>query len=142
LSTISPELPAAWRNRSHFNFHHYRHRPPEIEVETISLDDFLTWGGTPPSLVKLNVEGAELRNLQGAAGILRNHRPILFYESFNHRVQILALLKVYRYLVFESDRHQVIEPATTSFIAVPNECAPAVTSALAALGYPISSPCG
>ncbi len=66
------------------------------------------------------------------------HWPILFYESFNHRAEILSLLKDYGYLVFESDRHQAIVPETTNF-ALPNDCAPAMTSALATLGYPISS---
>jgi FkbM family methyltransferase len=122
-----------------FNFHHYGHRAPEIEVEAVSLDDFLAGGTTPPSLVKIDVEGAELRALQGGAGVLRDHRPILFYESFNHRAEILALLKGYGYLVFESDRCQAIEPETTNFIALSPDCPVAVTSVLAALGYPIPS---
>lgn len=125
-----------------FNFHHYGHHAPEIEVETISLDDFLARGGTPPSLIKIDVEGAELRILQGGAGVLRDRRPILFYESFNHRAEMLALLQGYGYLVFESDRYRVIAPETTNFIALPNDCAPAVTSALATLGYPVSLPRG
>lgn len=122
-----------------FNFYHYGHRAPEIEVETISLDDFLVRGGAPPSLIKIDVEGAELRILEGAAGLVRDHWPILFYESFNHRVEILALLKDYGYFVFESDRYRAIAPETTNFVALPNDCAPAVISALTALGYPIPS---
>jgi hypothetical protein len=83
-----------------------------------------------------------LRILQGSAALLSKHWPILFYESFIHRAEILALLKGYGYLVFESDRYQPIVPETTNFITLPPEGAPAVTSALAALGYPIPSPCG
>ena len=105
----------------------------------VSLDDFLVRGTTPPSLVKIDVEGAELRILQGGAGMLRNHRPILFYESFSHRAEILALRKDYGYLVLESDRYQAIVPETTNFIALPPDCVPPVTSVLAALGYPIPS---
>jgi FkbM family methyltransferase len=122
-----------------FNFHHYGHHAPEIEVETVSLDDFLARGRTAPSLIKIDVEGAELRILQGGAGVLRDHQPILFYESFNHRTETVALLEGYGYLVFESDCRRAIVPETTNFIALPNNCAPAVTSALATLGYPISS---
>ena len=125
-----------------FNFHHYGHHAPQIEVETVSLDDFLARNETPPSLVKIDVEGAELRILRGAAGMLREHRPILFYESFNHRAEILALLKDYDYLVFESDRSRAIVPETTNFIALPDNCAPALISALRTLGYPIPSPRG
>src|SRR4030095_6329213 len=81
----------------------------------------------PPSLIKIDVDGGELPILQGGAGVLRDHRPILCYESFNHRAEILALLKGYGYLVFESDRYQAIVPETINFIALPLDRAPAVT---------------
>ena len=71
-----------------------------------------------------------------------DHRSILFYESFNHRAEILTLLKDRGYLVFESDRHRAIVPETTNFIALPNDSALPVISAMAALGYPIFSPRG
>ncbi|MEO7166294.1 MAG: FkbM family methyltransferase [Spartobacteria bacterium] len=125
-----------------FNLHHYRHRAPEIEVETISLDDFLARGHAPPAVVKIDAEGAELRILHGAAGALQAHRPILFYESFTHRAEILALLKDYGYLVFDSDCHRAIVPETTNFVALPPACPPAVISSLTALGYPTSQPRG
>jgi hypothetical protein len=87
------------------------------------------------SLMKIDMEGTELRILEGAA----DHRPILFYESFHYHAEIPALFQAYGYLVFESDRHQAIVPETSSFISLPNDCTPAVTSALAPLGYPIPS---
>jgi hypothetical protein len=84
--------------------------------------------------METDMEGTELRILQGAA----DHRPILFYESFNYHAEIPALFQDYGYLVFESYRHQAVMPGTSSF-PLPNDCTPAVTSALAALGYPIPS---
>jgi hypothetical protein len=87
------------------------------------------------SLMKIDMEGTELRILQGAA----DHRSYLFYESCNYRAEISALFQDYGYLVFESDRHQAIVPETSSFISLPNDCTPAVTSTLAPLGYPIPS---
>lgn len=83
-----------------------------------------------------------MRILQGSAALLSEHRPILCYESFNHRAEILVLLRNYAYLVFESDRYRTIVPETTNYVALPPAWAPPVTSALAALGYPIASPCG
>jgi hypothetical protein len=87
------------------------------------------------SLMKTDMEGTELRILRGAV----DHRPILFYESFNYHAEIPALFQDYGYLVFESDRHQALVPETSSFIPLPNDYTPAVTSALAAVGYPIPS---
>lgn len=50
-----------------------------IEVETIALDDF---GKThpAPSLIKIDVEGAEVFALQGMPTLLRTAKPILFIE--------------------------------------------------------------
>ena len=87
------------------------------------------------SLMKTDMEGTELRILQGAA----DHRPILFYESFNYHAEIPALFQDYGYLVFESYRHQAVVPEPSSFIPLPSDCTPAVASALAALGNPIPS---
>ena len=82
--------------------------------------------------MKIDMEGTKLRILQGAA----DHRPILFYESCNYHAEIPALFQDYGYLVFESDRHQAVVPKTSSFVPLPNDCTPAVISAL---GYPIPS---
>jgi hypothetical protein len=86
--------------------------------------------------------GRRVEDFAGRDRVLRNHRPILFYESFNHRAEILALLKDSDYLVFEYDRHQAIVPEVTNFIVLPNDLAPSVIFALAALGDPIPSPRG
>jgi len=64
------------------------------------------------------------------------HQQILFYESFNYHAEIPALFQDYDYLVFESDRRQAIAAEASSFIPLPNDCTPAVRSAL---GYPTPS---
>jgi FkbM family methyltransferase len=49
------------------------------DVEFTTLDD--AWGGgTPPAVVKIDVEGAEAEVIRGAAGLLRAARPVLFLE--------------------------------------------------------------
>lgn len=59
---------------------------------SISLDAF-AYGGVPPTLLKIDVEGAELRVLAGAQRILREARPVvvceLHSESFDDARKLL-----------------------------------------------------
>lgn len=50
-----------------------------IEVELKRLDDVID-PELPVGLVKVDVEGAEVKVLQGAAGLLRRHRPTVVFE--------------------------------------------------------------
>ena len=81
---------------------------------------------------EIDMEGTGLQISQGAA----DRRLILFYESFNYHAEIPALFQDCGYLVFKSDRHQAVVPKTSSFVPLPNDCTPTVTSAL---GFPIPS---
>jgi len=51
----------------------------QIEVKTERLDDVLA-DGPAPTLVKIDVEGAELSVMQGAIETLRRHRPFVLFE--------------------------------------------------------------
>ena len=48
-----------------------------LVVSTARLDDLIT---QPPQFLKIDVEGAELAVLAGAAGLLREHHPVLLVE--------------------------------------------------------------
>ena len=50
----------------------------ELEVDAVSLDSY--FAGARLDFVKVDVEGAEARVLQGARGLLRDSRPILAVE--------------------------------------------------------------
>jgi len=50
----------------------------EIEVETISLDEFVKQGNSPPDLIKMDIEGAEFDALSGAKEILKTKKSIIF----------------------------------------------------------------
>jgi FkbM family methyltransferase len=53
----------------------------KIQVRTVALDTWLDAGKMkPPSVVKIDVEGAELLVLRGALNLLTAHRPELFME--------------------------------------------------------------
>jgi FkbM family methyltransferase len=55
-----------------------------IEVETVALDDLEL---PPPDCVKLNIEGAELRALKGAARIIDDAQPTLLLATHGHEVR-------------------------------------------------------
>jgi FkbM family methyltransferase len=61
---------------------------------TVALDCFLKKEGLrPPDLIKLDVEGAELAALQGAAAILADFRPLLLVEMEEKNLQAAGASK-------------------------------------------------
>ena len=57
-----------------------------IEVDTVRLDDFVRERGIAPSAVKIDVEGAERRVLDGARETLARHGPVLFLSTHGAEV--------------------------------------------------------
>lgn len=55
-------------------------QPSWVPICALRLDEFVRSGGAPPSVMKIDVEGAELWALQGAAETLRTARPWIFLE--------------------------------------------------------------
>jgi FkbM family methyltransferase len=121
-----------------FNALHYGRRSRLVEVDTISLDEFLRTGHHPPAIIKIDVEGAELRVLKGAATLIGEHQPVLFLEMFSRRNEILSYLKEFGYSVYDSDRREDISNDTTNIVAVVPEAWSSALAALSQLGYPIS----
>lgn len=72
-----------------------------IKVETLALDAFAK-SHPAPSLVKIDVEGAELLVLQGMQQLLRTQQPILFIELHGYQAgqECWALLRQAGYQLY------------------------------------------
>jgi FkbM family methyltransferase len=57
----------------------------KIRVRTVALNDFLSQA-KPPSVIKCDVEGAEMAVLEGARGVLKRHRPIVVCEAHSEEL--------------------------------------------------------
>ena len=81
-----------------------------VKVPTVRLDDAVAAGLLPPpTVVKLDVEGAEMLVLEGAAETLRAHRPTICFECdlnaerFGHTPgSFMGRLRALGYTRFES----------------------------------------
>lgn len=86
-SALVPEKQAAYQSFS------------QIHVRTMRGDTILSrLDYPPPSIIKIDVEGAEFDILKGCEGLLSTHKPILFLEIHN----ITLMLYVQEFL-FELD---------------------------------------
>lgn len=121
-----------------FNTRHYHSVPRGVEVETVSLDHLIAQDWAPPLLIKIDVEGAELRVLRGGQRLFAERRPILLLEIFGDRPRTLALLDEFGYDCFDSDRRGCVTNETVNVLALPRDLDRRVSDALSALGYPIA----
>jgi FkbM family methyltransferase len=83
----------------------------KIPVQTLTLDSFCSEVGLRPNLVKIDVEGAELFVLRGAAKLLREFGPTIILAVHPYWLpagqssqQILELLASYGYTMYDSER--------------------------------------
>ncbi|MBG9389044.1 FkbM family methyltransferase [Caenimonas aquaedulcis] len=57
-------------------------REGDVEVPVTALDAFLAAGRAPaPTVIKMDIEGAESEALAGARSLLQAHRPLLFLST-------------------------------------------------------------
>ena len=90
-------------------------------VRVVSLDEFFS-GKAVPTFVKMDIEGAEMAALQGAAALVSRHQPKLAISVYHHAsdlwelpVLMLTLNPDYRLFV----RHYTREIADTVCYAIP-----------------------
>jgi FkbM family methyltransferase len=94
-----------------------------IAIPALTVDSLRTAIGRPVSLIKIDVQGAELRVLEGATSVLAADRPALFVEvdpgALNRfgtsAAELLAFLAGYGYSPCRST-HQGSEPMTARLL--------------------------
>ncbi len=52
----------------------------EVDVDLVTLDQFVQETGISPACIKIDIEGSEHLALAGAINVLRQHRPVLLIE--------------------------------------------------------------
>jgi FkbM family methyltransferase len=95
-----------------------------ITVVLMNLDTLVSAGAiAPPSLMKIDVEGAEVDVLTGATDTLRRSRPVLIIDLHNTNAPVAALLEELRYrpIVLGSSRGILESSWDACVIAVPAE---------------------
>ena len=96
-------------------------RPEAVYAETVvpvtTLDVYVR-DHTPPSLIKIDVEGAERLVLEGGAGVLTRHKPTIILEVWGgergakYHASAIVLLESLGYRPFRIERDGSVLPVT------------------------------
>lgn len=111
----------------HTQSSHFAQAGEAINVQSVTLDAFFQQHVpvAPISMIKLDIEGAELLALQGAAQTLAAHRPVLileayagFMQSFGYTYQQLRdFLRALHYTIYHINADATLVAETTGDIA-------------------------
>jgi hypothetical protein len=89
-----------------------------VRVSLTTLDAEVAAGARPPHFIKVDVEGHEFSVLRGAAQTLREHRPVVLFESTQEKEAVAQFLRDMGYGL--TDVHgRPVEVPNYSALAVP-----------------------
>ena len=97
---------------SHLNDSIYTFKPNEVpayKVPTIALDDFVSQTGLVPSLVKMDIEGAEFDAVKGMLNTIAQAKPHLILETQPHDTCCLDLLQEQGYIAIDLNSYRQIK---------------------------------
>jgi FkbM family methyltransferase len=94
-----------------------------VNVETVALDDV---PGPAPTLVKIDVEGAELEVIAGMQRLLRDARPLVVCEMHGLNAEFCAAMRAAGYAVSNLDGPEPVEEAGVNVHAL---CTPLTSRA-------------
>jgi FkbM family methyltransferase len=86
-----------------------------LEVETVAIDELVRTGELPPpSLVKIDVEGAELAVLDGMRATIAEHRPAIVCELHGTHAGFATAIAEHSYRVINLEGSEPIDQAGES----------------------------
>jgi FkbM family methyltransferase len=122
-----------------FNSMHFKAPQRELEVAMRSVDSLAAEWKAIPSLMKIDVEGAEVRVLRGAEQSISRGLPVIFLETFDQAHKCMELLQSQGYSFFDADRLSAVSGETTNFLCIVlARATDELVSELRSLGYPIA----
>ena len=77
-----------------------------------------------PNLIKIDVEGAERRVLEGVAQTLESHRPLVIIEVRKDKKTVMQIFKSHGYILFDPAAKELDTPLSECLfdtLAVPRE---------------------
>jgi FkbM family methyltransferase len=94
-------------------------------VPTLTIDSF-EGDLPPPTILKIDAEGADYKVLLGGAETIRRHRPIILIETPNELSEpITRFFREHGYKILDPDRgFQEVDAAPWNAVAVPRDVAP------------------
>jgi FkbM family methyltransferase len=92
-----------------------------IQVRTVTLDSLLA-KAPAPTLVKIDIEGAEAKALLGAQRLLSEVRPKFLIEvGAENSAEVTSILHHHRYSLFDGDKANApVDAAPYSTVAIPD----------------------
>lgn len=82
---------------------------PATAVKSIALDDFCEAAQLAPQLIKIDIEGAEMDALKGAARTLAAHTPHVLLEQDARNTECVEYLATLGYVALDLNTYHVIE---------------------------------
>ena len=110
----------SWSKLAEYGEHPYTEQV--IDVELVAIDE-LVFGGEiePPTLVKIDVEGAEIAVLEGMKRTIEQHRPAIICELHDTHAEFVATMDAhgYRLINLEGTIPVAQEGASAHALALP-----------------------
>jgi FkbM family methyltransferase len=91
---------------------YHRAAPTKVMVQSVTLDQVTK---DDPDLLKIDVEGAELRVLKGAKELISRSAPALFFECDRNQASVHSFLSAHGYIFFDFSSMQRVE-------TIPHNC--------------------